>query len=126
VIVTALDDIQPGQLVVVDIALNVARPVPDGSYEVEDGHVLARAAAGIRIPRGECGSVEPVSTATEVPALTLRLPAHCPSCGRRGSVRLQQRVLRSEVGLTWCCRACDHEWAIQAPPVQPRRTRTVP
>jgi len=53
-----------------------------------------------------------------VTPVPLEVPASCPTCGRVGTVKLEQTIKGQNVELRWCCQACDARW-----PVAPR---TVP
>jgi hypothetical protein len=41
-----------------------------------------------------------------------RVPASCPECGQGGNIAATTSLRGNFVVLTWCCRACSHEWPI--------------
>jgi hypothetical protein len=45
--------------------------------------------------------------------VVLRVPRQCATCGRLGTVKLQQTIRGERVILDWCCGACDAEWPVR-------------
>jgi hypothetical protein len=41
-----------------------------------------------------------------------RVPTRCRVCGALGTVNAETTITAGSVRLTWCCRACGHEWPI--------------
>jgi len=42
----------------------------------------------------------------------LRIPEQCPYCGSFARITLETTVKADTVLLTWCCGACNHDWAV--------------
>jgi hypothetical protein len=110
VIVTALEDIQPGQVVIVDLTANRAWPADSQAPRNGDRYILARAAEGIRILKGDVGSVQPL--AIDASGQPVAAPPRCPNCRRDGTAHAHHKVKGGRPAVAWRCHACTYQWRL--------------